>query len=479
MSTPSPSGPPQPPPPAIIPVTPLPDSIFVLPPPSTTAQSAKRARTADEEARPAHATTATSAASGPITSFAETLISEALAKAEKNSASPPSPTPVTSAPAGKKVSTPSASKGKGPISYADAAARGTDSTSASASRSTPRSSLTRKAAVPQSDGRVFLRLDRDSPFANTDAFAIRKEVQTFLRLAPTDIPACHKVPTGFALVPKDDAARQTLMAHKDEISSRFGCVQVEVPKKWVTYAVPNVPMTMRLGMVPVDTTTAIKDEVLVQTGQEPVALRPSQSYHPGEAYATWLISFDRPVSPFRLFDVSNVSRHVQKRRPLDQCPECFGWHGRRGCARAAKCPQCGRTAHGECDRHTQCANCCGPFESTHVECPMRPRRQRDTIIRPTPDQQREIRRKGGILFTEKYNRAAPSDNQQNTPTSPDELSSHDSAPSGPENSNSSDQSQPPADEDMIVVQLSEYASSDNAVRRSSRHKTPSKRANGQ
>ncbi|WPJ65411.1 hypothetical protein SMAC4_13918 [Sordaria macrospora] len=133
MSTPSPSGPPKTPPPAIIPVTPLPDSIFVLPPPSTTAQSAKRARTADEEARPAHATTATSAASGPITSFAETLISEALAKAEKNSASPPSPTPVTSAPAAKKASTSSASKGKGPISYAEAAARGTDSTSASRS----------------------------------------------------------------------------------------------------------------------------------------------------------------------------------------------------------------------------------------------------------------------------------------------------------------------------------------------------------
>ncbi|KAA8623971.1 hypothetical protein SMACR_09561, partial [Sordaria macrospora] len=150
--------------------------------------------------------------------------------------------------------------------------------SASASRSTPRSSPIRKAApppTPQSDGRIFLRLDRDSPFANNDTFAIRKEVQTFLRLAPTDIPGCHKVPTGFALVPKNDAVRQTLLAHKDEISARFGCVQVEVPKKWATYAVQNVPMMMRLGMVPVDTTTAIKDEMLVQTSQEPIALRPS------------------------------------------------------------------------------------------------------------------------------------------------------------------------------------------------------------
>ncbi|KAK3947965.1 hypothetical protein QBC32DRAFT_198374, partial [Pseudoneurospora amorphoporcata] len=71
---------PNPQPSAIIPVTPILDPIFVLPPPSTTAQSAKRARTADEEARRAHATTATTAR--PISSYAETLISKALAKAE-------------------------------------------------------------------------------------------------------------------------------------------------------------------------------------------------------------------------------------------------------------------------------------------------------------------------------------------------------------------------------------------------------------
>ncbi|WPJ57186.1 hypothetical protein SMAC4_12991 [Sordaria macrospora] len=81
MSTPSPPGAPQPTPPVMTPVTPLPYTLCVPPPPSTTVQSAKRARTADEEVRPAHATTATPA-SGPITSFAETLISEALAKVE-------------------------------------------------------------------------------------------------------------------------------------------------------------------------------------------------------------------------------------------------------------------------------------------------------------------------------------------------------------------------------------------------------------
>jgi hypothetical protein len=107
---------------------------------------------------------------------------------------------------------------------------------------------------------------------------------------------------------------------------------------------------------------------------------------------------------------------------------------------------------------------------------MRPKRQGDTVIRPTPQQRKKIRHEGGILFTRKYDRAAPSDSQENITTSSDELPSHSSAPSGPENSDSSNRSQSPADEDMIVVQLSDYTSSDDAVRRSSRLKTPSKRA---
>ncbi|KAJ4363878.1 hypothetical protein N0V85_009307, partial [Neurospora sp. IMI 360204] len=171
--------------------------------------SAKRARTADEEVRHAH-TTATATTTGPISSFAETFISEALARVEvyrsfataldselarfsvvspahareaghlartitaalqKSSVSSP-PTPDSTVPA---------DMGKGPVTFAEIAAKGANSASASRSRSTTHTSgSTRKDAPPptssQSDGRVFLRLDRGSSFADTDAFAIRKEV---------------------------------------------------------------------------------------------------------------------------------------------------------------------------------------------------------------------------------------------------------------------------------------------------------------
>ncbi|KAK3946542.1 hypothetical protein QBC32DRAFT_198001, partial [Pseudoneurospora amorphoporcata] len=73
---------PEPSPPAIMPVTPLPDTLCVPPPPSTMAQSAKRARTADEEVRPAHTTTTSPTTSGPITSSTKTFISKALVKVE-------------------------------------------------------------------------------------------------------------------------------------------------------------------------------------------------------------------------------------------------------------------------------------------------------------------------------------------------------------------------------------------------------------
>ncbi|WPJ59641.1 hypothetical protein SMAC4_13193 [Sordaria macrospora] len=81
MSKPPPSEAPKPPPLAIIPVIPLPDTLCVPPPPPTTVQSAKRARTADEEVRHAHTTT-TANTTRNISSFAETVISDALAKAE-------------------------------------------------------------------------------------------------------------------------------------------------------------------------------------------------------------------------------------------------------------------------------------------------------------------------------------------------------------------------------------------------------------
>ncbi|CCC14518.1 unnamed protein product [Sordaria macrospora k-hell] len=503
MSTPSPSGAPKTPPPVMIPVTPMPDTICVPALPHTTAQPAKRARTANEEDRHAHFT-ATANPIEHISSTTRNVISATIAKTEvyrtfatfidtelaRVSVISPAharevqslartitaaleATPGTASPTPDSISP--AVRGKRPATFAEIA-KGSNSASASASasRATPHTSgLTRKATPtptsPQSEGRVFLRLDKHSPYGDTETFAIRQEVTKLLRLPSTDIAGCHKVPTGFALVPKNDGARQTLLARKDEIGAHFGCVQVEVPKKWATYAVQNVPMTMRLGMAPVDTTAAIEEEVFVQTGQKAVALRPSQHYRPGEAFTTWLISFEKPVSSFRLFDDSNVSRLVQKRRPLDQCAKCLEWHGRKACPRVARCFQCGQAAHGECDRHTQCANCRGPFESTHDGCPMRPKRQGDTVIRPTPQQRSDIRRNGGMLSSKKYDRPAPRDSEEDTAMSSDELPSHSFAPSGPENSDS-------PDEDTIVVQLSDYTSSDDAIRHSSRHKTPSKRA---
>lgn len=112
----------------------------------------------------------------------------------------------------------------------------------------------------------------------------------------------------------------------------------------------------------------------------------------------------------------------------------------------------------------------------HAECPMRPRRQGDTVIRPSPEQQRQIRRAGGSLFSKKHDRTAPPGSLKSTTTPSDELPSHSSAASGPENADNSDQSHLLDDGDTIMVHVSEPSSPDDTLRRSSRLKTPSKRA---
>ncbi|EGZ78120.1 hypothetical protein NEUTE2DRAFT_49425, partial [Neurospora tetrasperma FGSC 2509] len=63
----------------IIPIPPLPDEIYVPPPPSTMAQSVKRARTTNEGDRP---TPNTMPSAGPISFFIESFIVKALIKTE-------------------------------------------------------------------------------------------------------------------------------------------------------------------------------------------------------------------------------------------------------------------------------------------------------------------------------------------------------------------------------------------------------------
>ncbi|KAJ4384401.1 hypothetical protein N0V85_008341 [Neurospora sp. IMI 360204] len=67
---------------------------------------------------------------------------------------------------------------------------------------------------------------------------------------------------------------------------------------------------------------------------------------------------------------------------------------------------------------------------------MRPKRQGNAVVRPTPQQRRDIRRDGGILFSKAHDRPVPPVSQEDTVMSSGELPSHSSVPSGPENSES-------------------------------------------
>lgn len=68
----------------------------------------------------------------------------------------------------------------------------------------------------------------------------------------------------------------------------------------------------------------MKEEAKVQTGQEPVSIRPSrQGLGPTEG--TWLVSFKTTANPFRLYGASALSRLVEKKPVLQakQLPSQF------------------------------------------------------------------------------------------------------------------------------------------------------------
>ena len=98
-------------------------------------------------------------------------------------------------------------------------------------------------------------------------------------------------------------------------------------------------------------------------------------------------------------------RKAVKKAAIVQCERCFGYHSTRSCVKAAKCRRCASTAHPT-EQHPEkscltagphtcpprCANCRGPHEATDFACLLRPKRKNGSIVRPTSDQTKAIRR---------------------------------------------------------------------------------------
>ncbi|KAL1978328.1 hypothetical protein VTN31DRAFT_1187 [Thermomyces dupontii] len=244
--------------------------------------------------------------------------------------------------------------------------------------------------------------------ARPEAYAVR---QALVGCVPGldsmgSIPEVSRTNTGWAVTPANQATRDLLTKEESikAICQALGATGVNLPQKWLNYAVPGVPSTIRdhEGR-PMETGPLIADEVFFQTGIKPVSCRPSRhGADPKTGRTTWIVSFLEKPESFRLFNTSQRARQITKQPPIRRHdPGCQGYCHPPKCDRLPRCSHCGQTTTDHpgptgpnCQNPPGCADCYGPFPSGHEKCPTAPQRVNGIIVRPTKRQLRSIRAQG-------------------------------------------------------------------------------------
>jgi hypothetical protein len=296
---------------------------------------------------------------------------------------------------------------------------------------TPRSAPREAARTPARDERLFLRLDEQSPKRDADAFTIRKAIIQALNLDLADVPIASRTNTGWALRPANITVRQRLLTAEDQICSMLGAHKLEPAVKWFTYVVPGTSTRLTdLFGNQIQGTELYREEIIAQTGLNPVEFHWSRRPRTHPNHASLIVSFLTPVMKrFMLFNTSSLSRLIKKANPPMQCINCWDFHATRSCQRLQRCLNCGRTAHGDaesCHRPEQCPNCNGPHQADNTSCQARPYRKNRLLTRPSKEELKRIRQLSAedyacvnatMLMNEAYRRT-PSPGRERTPCPP-------------------------------------------------------------
>src|SRR6195952_4226965 len=254
------------------------------------------------------------------------------------------------------------------------------------------------------DRRILATLQRGA--ARIEPFVARQALVAKINgLTLGKIPSITPTRTGWAINPSDLTVRDLLMSqeNKEIVMRVLSCEHMRLPEVWYNYAVPGVPTTLRSHMDGeiLSTSELIVEEVIAQTKERPISCRPSRhGANPVNGKITWIVSFTKPVRAFRLFNVSDASKIIEKKSPIAiHSPGCQGYCNPLKCTRYHRCQNCGqRNDHHDgptgpnCTHKVKCANCHGPFVAGHVNCPAAPRRLNGKVQRKTKKEIDAIRR---------------------------------------------------------------------------------------
>src|SRR6195952_2372418 len=335
--------------------------------------------------------------------FAETNTSVPLRLASQKTSSgddspPPGPAPTTYAGMAKTLKNSgadfNAAKGRKNLPPKSGASAGSISNQTASTSPNP----------IREDRRILATLERGA--ARLEPFVARQLlVAKIPGLTLGKIPSITPTRTGWAINPAVLTVRDLLMTqeNKEIIMRALRCSQLRLPEVWFNYAVPGIPSTLRShveGEI-FHTADLIVDEVQAQTKERPISCRPSRhGADPATGKITWIVSFTRSVRPFRLFNVSDAAKAIEKKSPIAiHSPGCQGYCNPMKCTRYHRCNNCGqRNDHHEgptglnCTHKVKCANCHGPFVAGHVNCPAAPRRLNGKVQRKTKKEIDAIRR---------------------------------------------------------------------------------------
>ncbi|KAM4061682.1 endonuclease-reverse transcriptase domain-containing protein [Hirsutella rhossiliensis] len=142
------------------------------------------------------------------------------------------------------------------------------------------------------------------------------------------MPQIARVKTGWAIRASDREARDLLVERQDDWAARLGAVAVEGFQKWHTYAVADCPRQLTdIWGAAVDYDQAIKEEIKLQTGAEPIDVHIAKRYSESsdQPTVTMIVSFQAAIQRrWRLFGTSRLARLIAKTARPRTCRRCGG-----------------------------------------------------------------------------------------------------------------------------------------------------------
>lgn len=275
----------------------------------------------------------------------------------------------------------------------------------------------------EEDKRLFLRLGKEHEWRRLSPVSVKKMITERAGVAPSAIVAMYQVRSGLAFECVSDALRDSILRTAPSFLEEN--ITLEAASDWTSVIAPNVPLYLKaLDSRILVTNDMIKSECLSVCGVEPVQVRPTQ-VKLGQYSTSWLIHFkQKPVHlKFRLFHESGPAMPFVRRRPIEQCQRCWGFHSTRSCTKSQRCGRCtGTHEAAECAaKIPKCSNCAGPHESCSHNCMARPRCQNGQVTHRTPAELRIIRERGHRDFNAMLAESAKKGKAPATTNTPEQI----------------------------------------------------------